>query len=66
MHGPMWLFVLMFRSREMRQLFRGIEDSIAANIPWVDGLSMDPWILGRHIICLIYYIHFFCCKHYYK
>ena len=59
MYGPMWLFLLMFRSREMRQLFCDIEDSIATSILRVDRLSTDPGVLRHHIICLIYYIHFF-------
>ena len=49
----------MFRSQEIGQLFCGIEDSIVVSIPRVDGLSTDPGVLGHHIICLIYYIHFF-------
>ena len=39
MYGPNWPFLLMYGSYVMRQ----------TDFPWVDGLSMDPRVLGRYI-----------------
>ena len=38
MYGPKWSFLLMYESHDMRHI----------GIPQVDGLSTDPWEMGRH------------------
>ena len=38
MYGPKWPFLLIYGSHDMRH----------TGIPQVDGLSTDPWVLGRH------------------
>ena len=38
MYGPKWPFLLRYGSRDMRRI----------DFPRVDGLSTDPWVLGRH------------------
>ena len=40
--------LLMYRSHDMRQMSVISEHPIFTCIPRVDGLSMDPWGLGRH------------------
>ena len=40
MYGPKWPFLLMYGSHDMRH----------TSFPRVDGLSTDPWDLGRHIL----------------
>ena len=38
MYGPKLSFLLMYGSHNMRN----------TGFPWVDGLSTDPRVLGRH------------------
>ena len=38
MQVPKWLFLLRYGSRNTRRI----------DFPRVDGLSTDPWVLGRH------------------
>ena len=38
MYGPKWPFLLMYGSHDMRQ----------KGFPWVDELSTNPLVLGRH------------------
>ena len=46
MYGIKWSFLLMYESHNM----------IHTDFLWIDGLSMDPRDLGRHII--YYYFAF--------
>ena len=40
---PMWSFLLMYGSHDMRHI----------GFPQVDGGQRDPWEMGRHMTCLL-------------
>ena len=48
MYEPKWLFLLMYRSHIMRH----------TGFSRVDGLSTDPWDLGRHTLQLTCQVRF--------
>ena len=57
MHGPKWSFLLILnciwtwcgRYENLGQVVPGVSGyPTSMSIPWVDGLSTDPQVMGRH------------------